>query len=221
MSPIRILIVDDHTLVRRGLIALLDDRQDIEIIGEAADGFEAIRIAGELQPDVILMDLGMPRLGGVEAIELIKENNPACKFLVVTNYFDDDLVLSAVQAGANGYLLKTTLPEDLLSAIQQVYHGGAPLDPAITHIVLNKLSGDIPSDKGEVAKLTKREITVLKLLAKGYADQRIAAALSISARTVSTHVHSILVKLDLENRTQAALFAIRNNLAEIEDSRYT
>lgn len=221
MLPIRILIVDDHTLVRRGLIALLDDRQDIEIIGEAADGFEAIRVAGELQPDVILMDLEMPRLGGVEAIGLIKEDNPACKFLVVTNYGDDDLVLAAVQAGANGYLLKTTMPDDLLSAIQQVHQGGAPLDPAITHIVLNKLSGDVPNDESEVNRLTKREITVLKLLARGYADQRIAATLSISARTVSTHVHSILRKLDLENRTQAALFAIRHNLAEIGDSHNT
>lgn len=217
MDPVRILIVDDHALVRRGLIALLDGWQDIEIIGEAADGFEAIRIAGEKQPDVILMDLEMPRLDGIVAIQQIKEKELGCKILVITNYDDDDRVVAAVQAGANGYLLKTTMPEDLLSAIWEVHQGGAPLDPAITNVVLRKLSGDIADSGFEFNVLTEREISVLKLLAKGYSDRLIAATLSISVRTVSTHVHSILGKLGLENRTQAALYALRHDLAELEE----
>jgi NarL family two-component system response regulator LiaR len=217
MDPVRILIVDDHALVRRGLIALLDGWQDIEIIGEAADGFEAIRIAVEKQPDVILMDLEMPRLDGIAAIQQIKETKLGCKILVITNYDDDDRVVAAVQAGANGYLLKTSMPEDLLSAIWEVHQGGAPLDPAITNVVLRKLSGDIADAGFEFNVLTDREISVLKLLAKGYSDRIIAATLSISIRTVSTHVHSILGKLGLENRTQAALYALRHDLAELEE----
>ena len=216
MAPIKILIADDHALVRRGLIALLDGWQDIEIIGEAADGFEALRIAVEKQPDVILMDLEMPRLDGIVAIQQIKEKQLDCKILVISNYDDDDRVVAAVQAGANGYLLKTTTPEDLLSAIREVHQGGAPLDPAITNVVLRKLSGDIAETGFAVGDLTEREISVLKLLAKGYSDRRIAETLSISVRTVSTHVHSILGKLGLENRTQAALYALRNDLARLE-----
>lgn len=217
MALIKILIADDHALVRRGLIALLDGWQDIEIIGEAADGFEALRIAVEKQPDVILMDLEMPRLDGIVAIQKIKEKQLDCKILVISNYDDDDRVVAAVQAGANGYLLKTTMPEDLLSAIREVHQGGAPLDPAITNVVLRKLSGDIAETGFEVGDLTEREISVLKLLAKGYSDRRIAETLSISVRTVSTHVHSILGKLGLENRTQAALYALRNDLAKLEE----
>lgn len=217
MALIKILIADDHALVRRGLIALLDGWQDIEIIGEAADGFEALRIAVEKQPDVILMDLEMPRLDGIVAIQNIKEKQLDCKILVISNYDDDDRVVAAVQAGANGYLLKTTMPEDLLSAIREVHQGGAPLDPAITNVVLRKLSGDITETGFEVGDLTEREISVLKLLAKGYSDRRIAETLSISVRTVSTHVHSILGKLGLENRTQAALYALRNDLAKLEE----
>lgn len=219
MANVRILIADDHALVRRGLIALLDGLQDIEIVGEAADGFEAIRLAEEKQPDVILMDLEMPRLDGIVAIEKIKETDLDCKILVISNYYDDERVVSAVKAGANGYLLKTTLPEELLAAIKEVHQGGAPLDPVITHVVLRNLSGtnNLEDEEVEITELTDRELTVLKLLAKGYSDQRIAAALMISVRTVSTHVHSILSKLSLENRTQAALYAIRNDLANLNE----
>lgn len=217
MTYLRILVADDHALVRRGLIALLDGLQDIEIVGEAGDGFEAIRLAEEKQPDVILMDLEMPRLDGIVAIEKIKEQNLGCKILVVSNYDDEDRVVAAVKAGANGYLLKTTMPEELLAAIKEVHQGGAPLDPAITHVVLRSLIGSYFPDKdAEDIDLTGRELTVLQLLAKGHSDQKIANALLISPRTVSTHVHSILRKLGLENRTQAALYAIRNGLADLD-----
>lgn len=218
MTHLKILVADDHALVRRGLIALLDGLQDIEIVGEAGDGFEAIRLAEDTMPDVILMDLEMPRLDGIVAIEQIKKFNQDCKILVVSNYYDDDRVVAALKAGANGYLLKTTMPEDLLSAIKNVHQGGAPLDPAITHVVLRNL--DMANNKDnevEMNELTVRELTVLKLLARGYSDQRIAATLSISVRTVSTHVHSILRKLELENRTQAALFALRNELVDVKE----
>jgi NarL family two-component system response regulator LiaR len=218
MGNVRILVADDHALVRRGLIALLDGLQDIEIVGEAADGFEVIRLAEEKIPDVILMDLKMPRLDGVVAIEKIKERKLGCKILVVSNYYDDDRVVSAVKAGANGYLLKTTLPEDLLSAIKEVHMGGAPLDPAVTQIVLRNLSRNIDSDtEVDINELTARELTVLKLLAKGYSDQRIADDLLISVRTVSAHVHNILGKLGLENRTQAALYALRYGLVDLDE----
>jgi two-component system, NarL family, response regulator LiaR len=218
MKHIRILVADDHALVRRGLIALLDGLEDIEIVGEAADGFEVVRLAEEKTPDVILMDLKMPLLDGVVAIEKIKERKLGCKILVVSNYYDDDRVVSAVKAGANGYLLKTTLPEDLLSAIKEVHMGGAPLDPAITQIVLRNLSrtNDLDTEV-EINDLTARELTVLKLLAKGFSDQRIADILLISVRTVSAHVHNILGKLGLENRTQAALYALRYGLADLEE----
>ncbi|MFN2116943.1 MAG: response regulator [Candidatus Promineifilaceae bacterium] len=216
-THIRILIADDHSLVRRGLIALLGGHQIIQIVGEAADGFEAINLTEITKPDVILMDLEMPRLDGIIAIKKIKGENPNCKILVVSNYYDDDRVIAALKAGANGYLLKTTMPKDLLAAIIEVYQGGAPLDPAIMHVVLRHLTGNISMDENvETDELTERELTVLKLLAKGYSDQRIATTLSISVRTVSTHVHSILRKLSLENRTQAALYALRNDLAELD-----
>jgi len=217
-TQIRILVADDHALVRRGLIALLDGRPTLEIVGEASDGFEAIRISEETHPDVILMDLEMPRLDGIVAIKKIKRQNPGSKILVVSNYYDDDRVIAALKAGANGYLLKTTMPSNLLSAIEEVYQGGVPLDPAVTHVVLRSLGvNTYTNENNAIEELTSRELTVLKLLAKGFSDQRIAISLSISIRTVSTHVHSILSKLSLENRTQAALYALRNDLANLVD----
>jgi NarL family two-component system response regulator LiaR len=217
-TQIRILVADDHALVRRGLIALLDGRPTLEIVGEASDGFEAIRISEETHPDVILMDLEMPRLDGIVAIKKIKRQNPDSKILVVSNYYDDDRVIAALKAGANGYLLKTTMPSNLLSAIEEVYQGGVPLDPAVTHVVLRSLGvNTYTNENNAIEELTSRELTVLKLLAKGFSDQRIAISLSISIRTVSTHVHSILSKLSLENRTQAALYALRNDLANLVD----
>lgn len=215
-DKIRILIAEDHALVRRGLIALLDGHEALDVVGEAGDGQEAVNLAAELQPDVILMDLQMPRLDGVAAIETIKQQNNQCKILVITSYGDDDLVISAVKAGANGYLLKTTMPERLLSAISEVYEGGAPLDPAISDTVLRKISGRLPPEETLQAPLTKRELTVLQLVAKGYTDHKIGALLAISTRTVSTHVHSILNKLQVENRTQAALYALRHGYSDIE-----
>ena len=216
-TTIRILIVDDHVLVRRGMIALLGDRSDISIVGEASDGLEAIGLAATLSPDVILMDLDLPRLNGVTAIKMIKEKYPACRILVVTSFDEKDLVIAAIEGGANGYLLKTTMPENLLSAIQEVHQGGAPLDPAIAGILLRRISGIPEQFENDQYDLTVREITVLKKLAKGYSDRKIAASLSISVRTVSTHVHSILTKLAVENRTQAVLYALRSGIADLAD----
>ena len=217
MHPLRILVADDHALVRRAMIALLDGWEDIEIVGEAADGAEVVRLAEETRPDVVLMDLEMPRVDGVTAIKRIKEKKLRSKVLVITSYGDEDLVLSAVRAGANGYLLKTTMPDELLAAIWEVHNGGAPLDPAITSFVLRGLSGHIAEDEALAPDLTDRELTVLGLLAKGYSDRSIAEKLSISVRTVTTHVQSILKKLGVENRTQAALYALRQNLADLHD----
>ena len=217
MQPLRILVADDHALVRRAMIALLDGWEDIQIVGEAADGVEVVRLAEETSPDVVLMDLEMPRLDGVAAIKRIKEKKLRSKILVITSYGDEDLVLSAVRAGANGYLLKTTMPDELVSAIWEVHKGGAPLDPAITNFVLRGLSGNNFENNSPALDLTDRELTVLGLLAKGYSDRAIANGLSISVRTVTTHVQSILRKLGAENRTQAALYALRNRLADLHD----
>ncbi|MFN2136848.1 MAG: response regulator [Candidatus Promineifilaceae bacterium] len=213
---IRILIAEDHALVRRGLIALLHGHNGIEVIGEAEDGHVAIQRAAELRPDVILMDLEMPRNNGVTATRAIKQRDPDCKVLIITSYGDDDSVISAVRAGANGYLLKTMMPDALLSAIEEVYLGGAPLDPAVTAAILRTLSN--PSPKSEVLQpqLTEREQSVLRLVAKGYTDRKIAHILDLSTRTVSTHVRTILGKLEVENRTQAALFALSNGYAELD-----
>lgn len=217
MQPLRILVADDHALVRRAMIALLDGWEDIEIVGEAADGSEVVRLAEETSPDVVLMDLEMPRVDGVAAIRRIKQKRLRSKILVITSYSDEDLVLSAVRAGANGYLLKTTMPDRLVSAIWEVHRGGAPLDPAITNFVLRGLSGGNTEDDSPGLDLTDRELTVLGLLAKGHSDRGIADVLSISVRTVTTHVQNILKKLGVENRTQAALYALRNNLANLND----
>jgi NarL family two-component system response regulator LiaR len=215
--PIRVLVADDHALVRRGLIALFEDRQDIQVVGEAADGFEAIRLAEVIHPDAVLMDLQMPRLSGIKAIEKIKRTVPNCKVLVVTYHGDDDLVIAALSAGADGYLLKTVAPDTLVRAIHQMYQGGAPLDPAAASAIIRRMGSGVPQARG-TSGLTKRQITVLKLIARGDTDQRIAEKLAVSTRTVSTHVSRILKKLGLENRTQAALYALRQGLASLDDA---
>jgi NarL family two-component system response regulator LiaR len=215
---IRVLIADDHTVVRGGLVALLEDTDDVEVIGEASDGVEAVLKTRQLKPDVILMDLMMPRKTGIEAIEEIKQENPNARILVLTSYSDDDKVFAAIKAGALGYLLKETSVQELLNAIKDVNRGESSLHPAIARKLireLNRPSSLPPSDE----PLTEREAEVLVLVARGLANQDIANKLVISERTVRTHVSNILSKLHLANRTQAALYALKEGLTTLSDAQ--
>ena len=212
---IRILIVDDHAIVREGQRALIDTEPGMELVGEAADGDQAVHMARSLQPDVILLDLVMPHKGGLEAIGEIKEQNPKARILVLTSFAEDEKVYAAIKAGAQGYLMKDALPQDILTSIGEVYRGELSMDPSIAHKLMRELqrSSDLPPTE---EPLTEREVEVLKLVAQGLTNQQIAERLVISERTVSTHISNILSKLHLANRTQVALYALREGLADLE-----
>ena len=210
-ETIRILISDDHAIVREGLRALIDSEEDIDLVGEASDGVVAVDKAAALNPDVILMDLFMPRMDGVEAIKIIMENNPDARILVLSSFTDDERVIAAVKAGAVGFVLKDSDPDDLIKAIRAVHRGESPFDPAISRKLLQAFNQSQKAEKYE-SPLTKREIEVLILLAQGTSTQKIAGELLISERTVSTHISNILMKLNLDNRIQATLYAIRHGL---------
>ena len=204
---IRVLIADDHFVVRQGLAALLSPRNGMEVVGEAATGREAVDLARTLQPDVVLMDMIMPELNGPEAIALIKQENPKARILVLTSFGESKQISAAVQAGALGYLLKDSSPDDLLHAIRSVHRGNLvlPQDLAV------KLMQPQPP-RPAVDQLTERETDVLRLLAQGQSNQEIARSLNISDTTVRSHVSNILMKLGVSNRTQAALVARERQL---------
>jgi NarL family two-component system response regulator LiaR len=210
---IRVLIVDDHAVVRQGLRTFLELQEDIEVVGEAADGEQAIAAAIELEPDVVLMDLVMPRIDGVAAIERLRERVPASRVLVLTSFLDEDKVLPAVRAGAAGYLLKDVAPADLVRAIRTVDGGDSQLHPAVAARVLRELSDGEHGSAARHEDLTAREREVLGLIAHGRANKAIAFELGVAEKTVKTHVGNILGKLGLSDRTQAALYAVREGLA--------
>ena len=212
-APIRVLVVDDQTIVRKGTIALLDQVQDIQVVGEAGDGQAAIEQANALRPDVVVMDLVMPRVDGIEAIRQIHAAHPNIHILALTSFATDDKVMPAIRAGALGYFLKDANPEGLIDAIHQVAQGLPVLSPEITRRVLYEFS--TPTNGSPVEPLTERETEVLKLVAKGMSNAQIAAQLNIAEITVRTHVSRILEKLQLENRVQAALYALREGIATL------
>ncbi len=213
-KSITVLIVDDHPVVREGMHGLITSEPGLEVVGEAADGIEALEKARALQPDVVLLDLVMPRKGGLEVIDEIKQNNPEVRILILTSFAEDDKVFPAIKSGAQGYLLKDTPPNMLLQAIHDVYEGRSSLHPTIAHKLIQEINQ--PPDLPPTAEpLTKREVETLKLVAQGLSNQGIAAKLGIGETTVRVHVSSILGKLHLANRTQAALYAIQEGLIRI------
>jgi NarL family two-component system response regulator LiaR len=214
--PIHVLIVDDHAIVRKGTRALLAETEGIEVVGEAGNGQEAVDRAETLQPDVVLMDLVMPGMDGIEAIRIITNNQPQTRILALTSFAADDMVFPAIKAGALGYLLKDVDPEDLVKAIRQVYHGEPSLHPKIARKVLQEVrhSSKKPPTPDP---LTDREMEVLHLVAQGLSNQQISDQLSIAEVTVRTHVSNILSKLHLANRVQAALYALREGLVALDD----
>lgn len=210
-ESIRILITDDHAIVREGLRTLIGTEPGMEVVGEAADGVEAVQKACNLKPDVILLDMVMPRMNGLEAIHEIKRECPEAHILVLTSFSDDEMVFPAIKAGALGYLLKNTTPERLLRAIRDVHQG----KPSMSSDIAIKLMLELqrPSDLPPTEEpLTEREMDVLRLVAQGLTNQEIAESLVIGVGTVRTHVSNILAKLHLANRTQAALYALREGL---------
>lgn len=215
-QPIRVLITDDHAIIRTGIRAVLELVPDMQVVGEASDGHEGVAQALALRPDVILMDLVMPNLDGIEAIRRIKAEQPEARILVLTSFAGDDKVFPAIKAGALGYHLKDSDPEELVHAIRQVYQGEASLHPTIARKLLQELAR--PTEQPPTRDpLTQRELEVLRLVAQGMDNQQIADRLVISEATVRTHVSNILSKLHLASRTQAALYALREGLASLED----
>lgn len=217
-NSISVLIVDDQIIVRKGIRALLTTEPGLQVVGEAATGVDAVREAARLNPDVIVMDLVMPEMDGIEAISQITAQHPTIRILVLTSFATDDKVFPAIKAGALGYLLKDSSPEELVQAIRQVYRGESSLHPAIARKLLQELAR--PSQHMQTLEpLTEREVTVLRLIARGLSNQEIADDLVISEATVRTHVSNILSKLHLASRTQAALFALREGLASLNDAK--
>ena len=200
---IRVLIADDHAVVRQGLRTFLDLQDDIEVVGEAGDGEEALALAESLAPDVVLIDLVMPRVDGIEAIRRLRERAPAARAIVLSSFVDDDKLFPAVRAGAAGYLLKDVQPQELVEAIRTVHGGGALLHPQVAARLLQDMAED---------PLTPREHEVLALIGRGMPNKLIARELSLSEKTVKAHVSSILAKLGVSDRTQAALYAVRAGL---------
>jgi NarL family two-component system response regulator LiaR len=216
-KTIRILIVDDHAVVRKGLSAILETEQTFEVVGEAANGNQAVWKARSLQPDVILMDLVMPEKDGIAAIKEIKKDDPQAKILVITSFSEDEKVFPAIKAGALGYLLKDSSPDELMQAIQEIYQGKASLHPTIARKLIMELKQDEPKSQPSEQVLTAREVDVLNLIAHGLSNQEIANQLMVSETTVRFHVSNILSKLHLANRTQAVLYALKEGYAKLDD----
>ena len=213
---IRVLVVDDHTIIRKGVRAVLDLVPDIVLVGEAENGMQAIKLDQELKPDVILMDLMMPEMNGIDCIKQIRIQRPKARILVLTNFAGEDSIFPAIKAGAMGYHLKDSSPDALIDAIRQVNQGVASLHPTIANKVLDEFHKD---NKQHISdhSLTTRELEVLRLLAQGHENTEISEELVISEATVRTHVSNILGKLHLASRTQAALYALREGLASLDE----
>jgi len=214
-DPIRILLVDDHAVVREGMRAFIQIKPDMEVVGEAADGIEALEKARDLDPDVILLDIVMPRLDGIGTIQALNEQGSQARILVITSFAEDEQIFPAIKAGALGYLLKDSQPQELIQAIRDVYKGEPSLHPTVALKLMNELDRE-PQLPPTEEPLTEREVEVLKLIAQGHSNREIGEQLYLSERTVGKYASNILDKLHLANRTQAALYALRTGIADLD-----
>jgi NarL family two-component system response regulator LiaR len=214
-KKIGVLIVDDHDIVREGLRAVIGLEEDMQVVGDAKDGMEAIALSRHLKPDVILMDLLMPNKGGIEAIREILEENPNHRILVLTSFAEVDKILPTIRSGALGYIVKNSSPGELLHAIRDVAKGAVYMQPDIARQLFHGISQNTEPLTQPIEQLSVRETEIIKLVAQGMTNEEIGDQLSISSRTVGVHVTHILEKLNLNNRTQAALFALRNGLISL------
>ena len=215
MDTITVLLIDDHRVVRQGLRDFLELQDDIEVIGEAASGEAGVKLAQELLPDVVLMDMVLPGIDGVEATRRVKGVSPSTRIIVLTSFADDDKVFPAIKAGAISYLLKDVQPEELARAIRAAQRGEAVLHSEVAAKLMQEFSAPRTADD-PVEQLTEREMDVLRLIAKGKSNKEIADSLVISEKTVKTHVSNILSKLHLADRTQAAIYALRQRLVPMD-----
>jgi NarL family two-component system response regulator LiaR len=216
VSPkIRILIVDDHAVVREGLRSFIQIKPDMEVIGDAADGLEGVEKALALEPDVILLDIVMPRLDGVGTINKLNEEGSTARILIITSFAEDEQIFPAIKAGALGYLLKDSAPQELIQAIRDVYRGESYLHQAVARKLMDELNRE-PDRPPTEEPLTERELEVLTLIAQGYSNREIAQQLHLGERTVGKYASNILDKLHLANRTQAALYALRKGIVDLD-----
>ena len=214
MDTVKVLIVDDHAVVRDGLITMLGREKDFTVVGEAQNGLEAVEKAQDLEPDVILMDLRMPELDGVEAMRRIRSQNPEVRFIVLTTYDTDEYIFHAIEAGAKGYLLKDASREELFNAVRAVYRGESLIQPGVAAKILDRFS-QLSRQATSTSLLSEREVEVLQLVAKGSANKEIGASLSISESTVKTHVANIFQKLDVNDRTDAVTQALQKGIIKL------
>jgi NarL family two-component system response regulator LiaR len=218
MKAIRVVVADDEAVVRDGVVMILSVQNDIKVVGEAENGEQAVQLARQTKPDVVLLDMRMPKMNGLEAIPKIKEASPNSRILVLTSFAESDMVYQSIKAGALGFLLKDTRRDQLLQAIHDVANGQASIQPTIAMKVIHEI--DHPAELMYTAEpLRPRELETLKLIARGLSNQEIAEAMVVHERTVAKYVSSILEKLQLANRTQAALYAIREGLAEEHEGK--
>lgn len=219
MSKLRILLVDDHALVRRGLKALLENYDDVEIVGEAADGVEALEKAKNLKPDVILMDVHMPRMDGIEATRNLREQMPETSVVMLTVSDDDQDLFEALRSGAQGYVLKAVEPEQLISMLRGLRRGETPISPSLTRRIISSYTSRAVNRTGLVEELTPREREILAMVAQGATNKEVARALFISENTVKNHLRNIMGKLHAKNRAQAVVSALELGLIDAEKSQ--
>ncbi|PFJ47607.1 DNA-binding response regulator [Priestia megaterium] len=210
---IKILIADDHHVVRKGLVFFLQTQPDLEIVGEASNGEEALKLATSLEPHIVLMDLSMPVLDGIEATKELKKQAPYIQVMILTSFSDQDHVIPALEAGASGYQLKESDPDELVAAIRKLMNGENQLHPKVTTHLLTRLTKSSEKKVNFIDHLTKREKDVLKEIAKGKSNKEIGVALHITEKTVKTHVSNILSKLGVQDRTKAALYAVQHGIS--------